>query len=133
MKATVMKENLDWKCIGECSLNLDTLLEKEAFDDFSRIGVFYGHLRKYFVLSMSKKQLKQVNTICRGFKTTRKVNSSLSNNKIWVRKREVTFSNQIPQEIVEEINRAVEGNENLNYGVYEFLLTQNGYTLIYIV
>lgn len=133
MKETVMKEKLDWKCIGECSFSLYTLLEKESANDFSRIGVFHENLRKFFVLRMSNKQLEQVNTVCKGFKTTRKVNSSLSNNKIWVRKREVTFSSQIPQEIVEEINRAVEGNENLNYGVCEFLLTQNGYTLIYFV
>lgn len=33
----------------------------------------------------------------------------------------------------EEINREVEENENLNYGVYEFKLTTKGYTLIYIV
>lgn len=136
MKTTVMKENLDWEHVGECNLDLDTLLEKEAIGaeyPANRRGVFHKYLRKYFVLRMSRKHLRGINAMSKGFRTVREDNRYFSNNKMWLRKREVAFSQPIPQEIVEEINLAVEGNENLNYGVYDFLLTQNGYTLIYIV
>ena len=110
MKTTVMNEKLDWKHVSKCNLNLDTLLEKGGIGaeyPANRGGVFYKHLRKNFLLRLSREELKRINVESRRFKVVREENSYFSNHKKWIRKNEVSFSEPIPQKVVEEINKEV--------------------------
>lgn len=136
MSTTKNNENLEWEYTGGCNLDLNYLLEKEMIgaeypSDSS--GIFHKYLREYFTLRISKKQLGRISAMVKNFKAVQEDNSHLSNKKTWLRKKEVTFSESIPQNIVEEINQEVNNEENLNLGTYEFKCTRDGYTLIYIV